>query len=108
LNIWIDQDPDAGRAYYLRGLLNFELGNQDMALQDLQMAIELDPTDTRAMYNLATYYYQNKDQIKAENIIRRALAVDAENRDYEYLLALILKEQGKFQAAQRIMEQLNR
>ena len=107
LNIWIDQDPDAGRAYYLRGLLNFELGNQELALQDLQMAIELDPNDTRAMYNLATYFYQNKDQIRAENIIRRALSVEPENRDYQYLLALILKEQGKFQAAQRIMKQLN-
>ncbi len=107
LNIWIDLDPDAGRAYYLRGLLNFELGNQELALQDLQMAIELDPNDTRAMYNLATYHYQNKNQAQAEAFIRKALAVEPENRDYKYLLALVLQERGKFSESQLIMRQLS-
>jgi tetratricopeptide (TPR) repeat protein len=107
LNTWIDLDKDEGRAYYLRGLLNFELGNADLALQDLQMAIELNPNDSRAMYNLATYHYQNKNQGQAERYVRRALSLDPANRDFQYLLALILKEQGKLQASQQIMNQLN-
>ena len=56
----MDKDPDAGRPYYLSALLNFELGNNDIGVEDLKMAIELDPQDVRSMYNLATYYYQSK------------------------------------------------
>ncbi|MGA9270704.1 MAG: tetratricopeptide repeat protein [Lutimonas sp.] len=107
LNTWIDFDPDEGRAYYLRGLLNFELGNPEIAVEDLQMAVELNPSDSRAMYNLATYYYQNRNQVQAERYIRRALTVDPENRDFQYLLALVLKEQGKVNASNQIMQQLN-
>ena len=107
LNAWIDVDPDAGRAYYLRGLLNFELENPEIAVQDLQMSIELNPNDTRARYNLATYHYQNRSPARAETLIRNAITIEPENRDYLYLLALILKEQGKIKESQRIMQQLN-
>jgi tetratricopeptide (TPR) repeat protein len=107
LNTWIEKDPDEGRPYYLRGLLNFELGNPEIAVQDLQMAVELNPRDSRAMYNLATYYYQNKRQIEAESFIRKALAIDPENRDFQYLLALVLQEQGKAEASRQIMQRLN-
>lgn len=107
LNTWIEKDPDEGRSYYLRGLLNFELGNPEIAVQDLQMAVELNPNDSRAMYNLATYYYQNKRQIEAERYIRRALVIDPENRDFQYLLALVLQEQGKTEASRQIMQRLN-
>ena len=107
LNTWIEFDPDAGRPYYLRGLLNFELGNTEIAVEDLQMAVELNPNDSRAMYNLATYYYQNKRFVEAERYIRRALSQEPANRDFQYLLALVLKEQGKNEASRRIMQQLN-
>jgi tetratricopeptide (TPR) repeat protein len=107
LNTWIDLDPDEGRPYYLRGLLNFELGNSEIAVQDLQMAVELNPNDSRAMYNLATYYYQNKLNREAERYIRRALSLEPANRDFQYLLALVLKEQGKIEASSKIMQQLN-
>jgi tetratricopeptide (TPR) repeat protein len=107
LNTWIEFDPDAGRPYYLRGLLNFELGNAEIAVEDLQMAVELNPNDSRAMYNLATYYYQNKRFVEAERYIRRALSLEPANRDFQYLLALVLKEQGKNEASRQIMLQLN-
>ena len=107
LNTWIDLDPDEGRAYYLRGLLNFELGNPEFAVQDLQMAIEMNPDDSRAMYNLSTFYFQNRRFPEAETLVRNALSLDPANRDYRYLLALILKEQGKLRASQRIMQELN-
>lgn len=107
LNNWIEFDPDAGRPYYLRGLLNFELGNAEIAAEDLQIAVELNPNDSRAMYNLATYYYQNKRHVEAERYIRRALTVEPANSDFQYLLALVLKEQGKNDASRRIMQKLN-
>ena len=107
LNTWIDLDPDEGRAFYLRGLLNFELGNPEIAVQDLQMAIELNPEDSRAMYNLATHYFQNRKFREAERMVRTALSYDSGNRDYKYLLALVLKETGRTRESQALMQELN-
>ena len=71
------------------------------------MAMELNPNDARALYNLATYYYQNKNFTESELHIRRALSLEPANRDFQYLLALVLKEQGKDEASRQIMQQLN-
>ena len=107
LSTWMDYDKNSGRPYFLRALLQFELGNSDLAVQDLRMAIELDPGNSRAMYNLATYYYQNGNQVQAEKEILKALQVEPGNREFEYLHALILKGQGRVEQANQIMSKLN-
>lgn len=106
LNSWIDYEPNAGRPYYLRALLNFESGSPEIAVQDLKMAIELNPEDLRSMYNLATYYYQNKEFDKALKPSQEALKLDPDNQDLQYLYALILKETGRVNEANQIMNRL--
>lgn len=106
LNLWMDKEPDAGRPYYLRALLNFQLGNNDLGVQDLKMAIELNPQDARSLYNLATYYYQIQDFQTAETHVKRALKLEPENRDLRYLHALILQGLGKTTEAERLMKAL--
>ena len=59
------------------------------------------------MYNLATYYYQNKNLSEGEKTIKKALKFEKNNQDYKYLLALIYQEQGKINEAQIIMQELN-
>jgi len=107
LELWMQHQPKMGRPYYLRALLNFEIGNDENAINDLKMAIQLDPNQTRPIYNLATYYYQDKKDLKlAENYIQKALLIEPNNQDYKYLLALIYKDQGKFKSEQLIMQEL--
>ena len=106
LNTWMDKQPDAARPYYLRALLNFEIGNNEIAEEDLKMAIELDPEDSRSMYNLATYYYQTKQFQKAEFQIKKALVVEPQNQEIKYLYALILKELGRVGESNNLMKQL--
>ncbi|UCE93473.1 MAG: tetratricopeptide repeat protein [Flavobacteriaceae bacterium] len=106
LNTWMDYQPDAGRPYYLRALLNFELGNNEIGVEDLKMAIELDPQDIRSMYNLATFYYQNKEFESALEEVRQALKIDPSNQDVKYLNALILKELGRIEEANAIIREL--
>ena len=106
LNTWMDKEPDASRPYYLRALLNFEIGNSDLAEQDLKMAIDLNPQDSRSMYNLATYYYQIKEFLKAESMINEALKLEVNNGEIKYLKALILKELGKIRESNKIMQDL--
>jgi len=106
LDIWMDKQPDAGRPYYLRALLNFEIGNNEYAIQDLKMAIDLDPQDSRSLYNLSTYYYQIKEFQKAEKEVIKALRIEPENQEIKYLYALILKELGKLGESNRLMQEL--
>ncbi|WP_066222088.1 tetratricopeptide repeat protein [Formosa haliotis] len=106
LNTWMKKEPKAGRPYYLRALLNFELKQNDAAVSDLIKAIQLDPTDARSMYNLSTYYYQNKQYEPAEKIIAKALKIQPGNQDFQYLLALIYREQGHIEESDMIMSVL--
>lgn len=106
LNIWMDKQPDAARPYYLRALLNFEIGNNDIAEEDLKMAIELNPRDSRSMYNLSTYYYQIKEFQKAEIQVKKALQIEPNNQEIKYLYALILKEMGNIQESNKIIQEL--
>jgi tetratricopeptide (TPR) repeat protein len=107
LDSWILLQPDLGRPHFLKGLLNFELNKDEEAVADLIFAIKLDPNDTRSMYNLATYYFQDKKDLSlAEKYIKSALKVEPSNQDYKYLLALIYRDQGKLNASQMIMQEL--
>lgn len=106
LNIWIDKQPNEGRPYYLRALLNFELGNLQIAEEDLKMAIDLNPQDSRSIYNLATYYYQIKQFPEALAQTKKALLIEPNNQEIKYLLALTLRELGRNQEANAIMKEL--
>ena len=79
----------------------------DLAVSELQIAIKLDPSDSRAMYNLATYYYQdNKNLPLAERYSNKALRVEPNNQNYKYLLALIYQNLGQVEKSQRLMREL--
>ena len=41
----IKYDPESKKAYYNRGVLNFEQGSYQAAIEDYDKAIELDPSD---------------------------------------------------------------
>jgi predicted CXXCH cytochrome family protein len=108
LDEWIALEPKAGRPHYLKGLLYFETERPSEAISELKLAIKLDPNDTRSMYNIATYYFQDKKDLNlAESYIKMALKIEATNLDYKYLLALIYRDQGNTAASQKIMQELN-
>ncbi|NOQ91516.1 MAG: hypothetical protein GQ552_02225, partial [Flavobacteriaceae bacterium] len=60
LDTWILLEPKLNRPHYLKALLNFEMNNNEIAIAELNTALKLDPNDTRSLYNLATYYFQDK------------------------------------------------
>jgi len=104
---WVLLEPKLGRPHFLKALLNFEIGDDAIAVSELQLAIKLDPSDTRSMYNLATYYYQdNKDLLLAESYAKKALIIEPDNQNYKYLLALIYQNLGQAEKSQRLMKEL--
>lgn len=107
LNTWISLEPESSRPHYLKALLSFEMKENDTAVEELKIALQINPQDTRSMYNLSTFYFQDKKDLNlAEKYIKKALKIDASNQDYKYLLALIYRDQGKAQLSQSIMNSL--
>ncbi|MBT8298530.1 MAG: tetratricopeptide repeat protein, partial [Maribacter sp.] len=107
LDQWMLLEPELSRPHYLKALLKFEMQQTDEAVAEFKEAIRLNPGDSRSMYNLATFYYQDKKDLSlAEKYINNGLNIEPGNQDYQYLLALIYKEQGKIQKAQAIMNAL--
>jgi len=107
LEIWVLLEPKSSRPHYLKALLSFEMDKNEIAIAELNTALKLDPNDTRSLYNLATYYFQDKKDLNlAERYIKKALKIESENQDFKYLLALIYNDQGKFKSSQKIMDEL--
>ena len=107
LDTWILLEPKSNRPHYLKALLNFEMNNNEIAIAELNTALKLDPNDTRSLYNLATYYFQDKKDLQlAEKHIKTALKTEPNNQEFKYLLALIYRDQGKFKLGQIIMDEL--
>jgi Tfp pilus assembly protein PilF len=83
------------------------MNQKEKAANDLIKASQLDRKDPRIKYNLATYYFQEKQYNKAVPVIKEAISIEPQNPDYKYLLALIYQAQEKNEAYQLIMNELN-
>jgi tetratricopeptide (TPR) repeat protein/Zn ribbon nucleic-acid-binding protein len=89
LNRLILLEPEYARAYYLRGLLNYELGNTDAAIQDLKISTQKDPGHFRAFYNLANLYLKKGDYSRARKTIFTGLKLEPSSEDGKQLLNII-------------------
>ena len=82
-------EPEYARGYYLRGLLQHEVGNSGEAIANLEMSIKLDGLNFRAYFNLANLYFQNGALVKAERTISTGLRVEPNSEEGLNLLKLI-------------------
>lgn len=88
------KDPNDIEAYLLfqRSYANIQLNNLDLAIQDLEKAIEIDPSLDRAFYNLAILYDENNDREKALISIKKAYELNPVNADYSDLYEQLKNE----------------
>ncbi len=89
LNTLIAIEPTYARAYYLRGLLNYEVGKSELAINDLASSIKLDDSNFRAYYNLANLYFTSGQNKKAENLMTQGLQLQPRSQEGLQLLKLI-------------------
>jgi tetratricopeptide (TPR) repeat protein len=92
LNKLTELEPEYSRGYYLRGLLHYEMGNAQLAISDLQVAVNLDPLNFRALLNLGNLYLQIGQIKEAELIIQQALALNPTSSEADQLLRLIREQ----------------
>jgi len=84
------------------GRAAFERGDHNQAISSFQQALNRDPTDSDAYYNLAACYYklgvekQNKSYVEqAEQLYRQAIAHNDQHIDAHRGLAAMLIETGR-------------
>ena len=75
------------------------------AIEALQHALILAPTDPKVMYNLAILYGKNGDNQKAIDTLKATIDVKANYRDAYAAIVIFYKEVGKLNLARAIMQE---
>jgi tetratricopeptide (TPR) repeat protein len=75
-----DKFPDYAPSFEQLGVLYAELGD-NMALEYLGTALQLEPNNTNVMYALALFYQDHDDMEKAESLYRQILDLKPESAD---------------------------
>jgi tetratricopeptide (TPR) repeat protein len=92
--------PDDGRIDYLLGLLESERGNSAAAIVDLQQAVQADPQDLRALYELASEVERQADagsDQRFQQLMEQILAIAPNNLAAQLDLARIAAKRGDLQ-----------
>ncbi|KAJ2369547.1 TOM (translocase of outer membrane) complex component [Coemansia sp. RSA 2610] len=71
----------AADIYSLRGMFNFLKSNLSQALEDLDKALELDPSHVRSYLRKANLFTEKKDLDEVSRLLKQAHEVDAENAE---------------------------
>jgi tetratricopeptide (TPR) repeat protein len=87
-------EPEYGRAYYLKGLLQHEMGNDKLAIAEMEKAIQFDQLNFRAYYNLANLYLTSGDLVRANTTMIAGLRLEPSSEEGKYLLNLIQSKTG--------------
>lgn len=108
--VWLDEakelEPNSAEIAFSLGLLQAELGKPRQAAAEMERAVRIDATFDRAWYNLALMRLNAGDTTGALQAAQTAVRLIPRNRDYQYLLAVVLHRSGRRAEAEAIMRQL--
>jgi tetratricopeptide (TPR) repeat protein len=81
------------------GILAAREGKTDLAIQDFQRALQIDPEHSIALQNLGSAYRQKKDWPKAKRMLERALALNPDDPEANYSLGMVYAQQNDTERA---------
>ncbi len=88
------QQPDAPEPYILRGQIYAALKDNDRALETLQQAIAIDPTNDFALMRLGVISYNANEIDKATEFLDQALALNPDSK-WAYLWKGVMASDGR-------------
>jgi Flp pilus assembly protein TadD len=97
------RNPD-WRLVSAKGAIAAKRGDNKMAREFFEKALELAPNEPSVMNNLALTYALDGDAAKAEGMLRRATAAGGDTSKVRQNLALVLGVQGRFDEAKQVAE----
>src|SRR6185295_4670826 len=97
-------DPAFAPARYARAWLLHRLGRSAESLGDLQAAVRIDPKNIRVLDQLGLVYLSLDQPSEAEEVLRRALTISAEDPEVLMHLGRALMALGREDDAQRFLD----
>jgi tetratricopeptide (TPR) repeat protein len=76
------------------GILAAREGNYDLAIDNFQRALRIDPQHSIALQNLGSAYRQKKDWPQAKTALERALALNPDDAEANYTLGMVYAQQS--------------
>ena len=86
------------------GILAAREGNMDVAIQDFQRTLQIDPEHTIALQNLGNAYRQKKEWPEAERALKHALALNSDNAETNYSLGMVYAQQNDTERAYEYLQ----
>lgn len=94
--------PGYFEAIYHQGIVETDLGHQEAAMQDFQMAVELSGGRyARAQFGMGYLYFLQGNAAQAESITRRGLELDPDSADGYVILGMTLLRLNRTDEAER-------
>ncbi|MCF8111668.1 MAG: tetratricopeptide repeat protein [Desulfobacteraceae bacterium] len=92
----LEDDPQ----YWMdKGGLYAAYGNEDAAIESYKKALELDPENSRAAFNLGLAYADKGNYDKALDFINKALSAETENGNYLYGRGWVYLQENRHEKA---------
>jgi tetratricopeptide (TPR) repeat protein len=86
------------------GILAAREGNYDLAVEDFQHALQIDPQHSIAWQNLGNAYRQKKDWPQAERALEHVLALNADDAEANYSLGMVYAQQNETERAKDYLQ----
>ena len=94
--------PGYFEAFYHQGIVETDLGHQEAAMQDFQMASDLSGGRyARAQFGMGYLYYLQGNPAQAESFTRRGLELDPDSADGYVILGMTLLRLNRTDEAER-------
>ncbi len=102
----LQADPNSGAAYNLRGLIYASLGDDAMAEDSFQRALQLNPRDGELLHNIGWFRCERRRYDEADALFRRALEQPLYQEGQRTLLAegVCQARAQKLEAAQATLQ----
>lgn len=95
--------PDDPRMRYVRAVTRDRLGDSAGALEDLDAALQADPSTPHLRWRGAHWYRDAGDLDRAETLAQAAMKLSNGDRNSRRTLALVVMEQGRPEAAVQLL-----
>lgn len=96
LNRCIAINPKAAEAYYLRAMYFSELGNDTMALADIERAAALSPNNDTYQERVAQYYIGTRDYDRAISAYEKLYELHRDRTDVLNILTQLYRQQKNY------------
>ncbi|MEK6776215.1 MAG: tetratricopeptide repeat protein [bacterium] len=101
LNQAISLFPNRSRAYVLRSRVHAEQGAITQSIEDLSHAVEIDPSNGAALFELGKRCFETKDLSKAIEFCKKSILADYRTQEVYLTLATALYRTGDMQEAEK-------